>query len=97
MLSVATWIYRLTLSRRLWRFWRRCKIWCYNTASAIVYIPAAVYRHLTALWLAHTANIKARTDLKSAPPEAKTNAAVDATEHPILMGVVAADYHDKVE
>ena len=81
----------------MWRCWRRCKIWCYKTASAIIYIPAAVYRQLAAVWLAQMANIKAKKGFKSNPPEAKTSVAVHATEEPILTGIVAADYHDKVE
>lgn len=93
-----TWSYRLTLSRRVWRFWRRCKVWCHRTASAVVYIPAAVYHYLAGLWRAQIAKVQAETGLRSAAPEAVSNVVVvDASERPILTGVVAADYHDKVE
>ena len=65
--------------------------------SAIVYIPAAACHHLTDLWQAQMAKVRANTDSRSAPPEAVTRVIVDATERPILTGIVAADYHDKVE
>lgn len=73
-------------------------MWCHRTASAIVYIPAAVYHYMASLWRAQIAKAQAETDLRSASPETVSNVVVvDATERPILTGVVAADYHDKVE
>lgn len=73
-------------------------MWCHRTASAIVYIPAAFYHYMARLWRAQIAKAQAETDLRSASPETVSNVVVvDATERPILTGVVAADYHDKVE
>ncbi|KAL0032280.1 hypothetical protein WJX79_002214 [Trebouxia sp. C0005] len=87
--------HRLTLSRRIYRTWRRCKRWCYGVIMAIASLPAAVYRWFVSFGavLRH-----APTRLSSSPEaETATNVLVDATDRPILTGMMAADNHSKVE
>ncbi|KAL0054238.1 hypothetical protein WJX82_005935 [Trebouxia sp. C0006] len=87
--------HRLTLSRRMCRTWRRCKRWCYGLIMAIASLPAAVYRWFVSFGavLHHAPNCL------SSPPEAEaaTNVLVDATDRPIVTGMMAIDNHSKVE
>ncbi|KAL3156757.1 hypothetical protein ABBQ38_001032 [Trebouxia sp. C0009 RCD-2024] len=89
--------HRLTLSRRVWRFWRRCKSWCYRALSAIVCTPVAVYSYLIGLWQARMANVRARNSAQPASPHEVAEGVMDASERPIMTGFVAAVHHDKAE
>lgn len=89
--------HRLTLSRRLWRLWRRCKRWCCRMASAIVYIPLALYRYLAGLWQKGILSKRPNQASRSPCPEAVNSVLADASERPILNGIVAQEVHDHAE
>lgn len=87
--------HRLTLSRRMCRTWRRCKRWCYGVIMAIASLPAAVYH-----WFVSFGAVLHHVPTGLSPsPEAETatNVLVDATDRPILTGMMAMDNHSKVE
>ncbi|DBA96502.1 TPA: hypothetical protein ACH3X1_015380 [Trebouxia sp. C0004] len=87
--------HRLTLSRRMCRTWRRCKRWFYGVIMAIASLPAAVY-----CWFVSFGAVLHHVPkrLSSSPDaETATNVLVDATDRPVLTGMMAIDNHSKVE
>lgn len=65
--------------------------------SAVVYIPVAAYIKLVDLWQSQMANVKAKRGPKPVPYGVMASEIMDASERPIMTGIVADVHHDKVE